>query len=185
MAPIFVSMDGHFGRGTSRGDSRTIVSSLLNAATAPPTLSEECRRPWRSASSPAPASLRSSAPFCLPRSPVSSPATPLPRRIVNRRTRRRRRRRPRRRLWWWRRAPIAGGRMLISARGTRRRTTTRVPGYLGRDGGPTSPGSPGFSSPLCTSTSNTIGSLSHVRLQLHFLLYFNLVLVLVGILILP
>jgi hypothetical protein len=161
------------------------VSSLLNTATAPPALSEECRCPWRSASSPAPASLRSRAPFCLPRSPVSSPATPLCRRIVNRRARRRRRRPPRRRLWWWRRAQRAGGWMLRSARGTGPKTTTRVPVSLGRDGGPTSPGSPGFSSPLCTSTSNTIGHLSHVRLQLHFLLYVNLVLVLVGILILP
>jgi hypothetical protein len=143
---------------------RTLVSSLLPPAHRPRPPTCAAAHPWRNASSPAPDSLRSTVPTCLPRSPAYSPTAQPPRRLANQRTRAKRRRRPRRRLSWWRRLPRAGGRTPRSERGMGRRRTTRMPASPGGAGRPTSRGSPKPSSPPCTSTSNTTGSLSHVRL---------------------
>lgn len=139
---------------------------VLPPAHRPPDGPDLCRRPWRNASSPAPDSLRSTVPSCLRRSLAYSPVPHPPLRVANRTTKAKRRRR-RRPLSWWRRLPRAGGRTPRSARGMGRRRTTRTPACPGGAGGLTSRGSPRPSSPRCISTSNTIGSLSLVRL-LHF-----------------
>lgn len=127
----------------------------------PPTAADLCCRPWRDAFSPAPVSLSPTVPSYLPRSPAYFPAARPLRRVANRRTRAKKRRR--RRLSWWRRQPRIAGRMRRSG-GMGRKRTTRTPASPGGAGGRTSRGSLRPSSLRWTSTSNTAGSLSRVRL---------------------